>query len=167
MQADAADQVAEALGRTLVRLSVEVEDLNKALGGPPASGAELWPALALEDGALGTPDEARVIALGLWAEEIEGSTEGEKDGRDEGFATPGDEAHPSAEPQASAGAGIKSPEDTGPPEDNKPPAQAQLPVRARQSDARAPAAARRHAGAKARGRSRAQDDGAEEAPSRE
>ena len=30
-QGDAADQVAEALGRTLVRLSAEVEDLSEAL----------------------------------------------------------------------------------------------------------------------------------------
>ena len=51
MQADAADQVAEALGRTLIRLSVEVEDLNAALGGSPARGAELWPALSAEEEA--------------------------------------------------------------------------------------------------------------------
>jgi hypothetical protein len=50
MQADAADQVAEALGRTLIRLSVEVEDLNVALGASPGRGTEAWPPLGPEVG---------------------------------------------------------------------------------------------------------------------
>ena len=68
MQADAADQVAEALGRTLIRLSVEVEDLNAALGGSPARGAELWPALGAEEEAIEAQEEARVVSLGLWGD---------------------------------------------------------------------------------------------------
>ena len=73
MQADAADQVAEALGRTLIRLSVEVEDLNVALGGSPARAAELWPALGPEEEDVGAQDEARVVSLGLRSERAGGS----------------------------------------------------------------------------------------------
>ena len=66
MQADAADQVAEALGRTLIRLSVEVEDLNVAMGGTPPRGAQLWPALGPEEEAIEAPDEAGAAPLDLW-----------------------------------------------------------------------------------------------------
>ena len=87
MQADAADQVAEALGRTLIRLSVEVEDLNAALGGSPARGAELWPALGAEDEAREAQEEARVVSLGLWGDRAGGWPTGNDDVQAEGPGT--------------------------------------------------------------------------------
>jgi hypothetical protein len=87
MQADAADQVAEALGRTLIRLSVEVEDLNAALGGSPARGAELWPALSAEDEAQEAQEEARVVSLGLWSDRAGGWPAGNDDVQAEGPGT--------------------------------------------------------------------------------
>jgi uncharacterized protein (DUF2267 family) len=87
MQADAADQVAEALGRTLIRLSVEVEDLNAALGGSPARGAELWPALSVEDEAHEAQEEARVVSLGLWSDRAEGWPASNDDVQAEGPGT--------------------------------------------------------------------------------
>jgi hypothetical protein len=87
MQADAADQVAEALGRTLIRLSVEVEDLNAALGGSPARGAELWPALSAEEEAQEAQEEARVVSLGLWGDRTGGWPAGSEGVQAEGAGT--------------------------------------------------------------------------------
>ena len=84
MQADAADQVAEALGRTLIRLSVEVEDLNAALGGSPARGTELWPALGAEEVGQEAQEEARVVSLGLWSDRAGGWPVGNDDVQAEG-----------------------------------------------------------------------------------
>jgi hypothetical protein len=85
MQADAADQVAEALGRTLVRLSVKVEDLNAAMGGSPPPGP--WPAPGAEDEAVGAEVEARVVSLGPWGAVPDGCSPGSGDGRLDGPET--------------------------------------------------------------------------------
>jgi hypothetical protein len=85
MQAVAADQVAEALGRTLVRLSVKVEDLNAAMGGSPPPGP--WPAPGAEDEAAGAEVEARVVSLGPWGAVPDGWSPGSGDGRLDGPET--------------------------------------------------------------------------------